>query len=333
MGGLVARSASRQEEAEDKILGIIHGVQPALGAPAAYWRMKAGFEADSVLSWIASRVLGNTGPEVTAVLGNIPGGLQLLPNNNYRTNNIDNTVNVTAWLRITENGKSVQVPLPKPKSNPYDDIYRIPAIVMPSKNKESSNNAFWGLVDPDLLEPGKRAWVPNPDAPEGMNAFRLASRPESWEQYLKLLEMAEIFHQEKLKNYTHPETFSFHGAGRLTADHIEFRIETCDAKEVAYKNAYGTRAFNGYYRDNRGEFKRATLQRSNETGGDGTVPISSASALNKRGQAESKIHPGDQAYQTSHQEAYTIKEIQHYTIRAICALCKNYINFRRSQKE
>jgi len=44
MGGLVARWACEQEGARDKVFGVVHGVQPAVGAAAAYWRMKAGFE-------------------------------------------------------------------------------------------------------------------------------------------------------------------------------------------------------------------------------------------------------------------------------------------------
>lgn len=44
MGGLVARSACVLHGAEGKVLGVIHGVQPSVGSPAAYWRMKAGFE-------------------------------------------------------------------------------------------------------------------------------------------------------------------------------------------------------------------------------------------------------------------------------------------------
>lgn len=44
MGGLVARAACMMHGAHSKVLGVIHGVQPAMGAPAAYWRMKGGFE-------------------------------------------------------------------------------------------------------------------------------------------------------------------------------------------------------------------------------------------------------------------------------------------------
>ena len=44
MGGLVERAAVALHGAEAKVLGVIHGVQPAFGSPAAYSRMKGGFE-------------------------------------------------------------------------------------------------------------------------------------------------------------------------------------------------------------------------------------------------------------------------------------------------
>jgi len=44
MGGLVARAACKLSEAEARVLGVIHGVQPTNGSPAGYWRMKGGFE-------------------------------------------------------------------------------------------------------------------------------------------------------------------------------------------------------------------------------------------------------------------------------------------------
>ena len=81
MGGLVGRSASMLHGLKDKILGVVHGVQPVTGAAAAYWRVKAGFEGANA----ASRVLGNSGKNVTPILGNMPGGLELLPNKLYET--------------------------------------------------------------------------------------------------------------------------------------------------------------------------------------------------------------------------------------------------------
>jgi pimeloyl-ACP methyl ester carboxylesterase len=45
MGGLVARACAKR--IPDKIAGVIHGVMPALGAPAAYRRMACGTESSS----------------------------------------------------------------------------------------------------------------------------------------------------------------------------------------------------------------------------------------------------------------------------------------------
>ena len=78
MGGLVARSAMKLSGAEGQVLGVVHGVQPAYGAPAAYMRMKAGFEGSGFKGKIASRFLGPNGRDVTALLANSIGGLQLL---------------------------------------------------------------------------------------------------------------------------------------------------------------------------------------------------------------------------------------------------------------
>src|SRR5690606_39018943 len=60
MGGLVARAVVHPEmgNISDKVLGVIHGVMPAIGAGTTYKRMRCGFEGDNV----AARVLGATGP-------------------------------------------------------------------------------------------------------------------------------------------------------------------------------------------------------------------------------------------------------------------------------
>ena len=81
MGGLVGRALvhPRMGNIESKILGVVHGVQPALGAPAAYKRMRCGFEEGFIGAAPGPKILGNHGSEVTAVLGNSVGGLQLLP--------------------------------------------------------------------------------------------------------------------------------------------------------------------------------------------------------------------------------------------------------------
>lgn len=123
MGGLVGRALIHPNygNLKDKILGVVHGVMPAIGAPAAYKRMRAGFEdpgmmhADKTLieASVGSKVIGNHGDEVTAVLANAQGGLELLPTEAYGN----------GWLRVTNNGHDLEV-WPK-KGDPYGEIYKL----------------------------------------------------------------------------------------------------------------------------------------------------------------------------------------------------------------
>lgn len=119
MGGLVGRALIHPKfgNLQDKVLGIVHGVMPAIGAPAAYKRMRAGFEDPGMmgnpLESIGAKVAGNYGDEVTAVLANSPGGLELLPSESYGN----------GWLRVTHNGRDLET-LPK-QGDPYVEIYKV----------------------------------------------------------------------------------------------------------------------------------------------------------------------------------------------------------------
>lgn len=127
MGGLVGRALCHPAygNLQDKILGIVHGVMPAIGAAAAYRRMRAGFEGGG----IATKVLGHTGPRVTAVLGNAPGGLQLLPSEAYGN----------GWLRIVTKNGTVLKSLPE-QSDPYKEIYE-------------RTDVWWGLLRQEWINP------------------------------------------------------------------------------------------------------------------------------------------------------------------------------------
>ena len=86
MGGLVTRAYAKNNE--NKIIGIIHGVQPVSGAPVVYRRMRGGTEVESygdgiLMNWAAAKVLGYNAADITAVMANAPGCLELLPNKNY----------------------------------------------------------------------------------------------------------------------------------------------------------------------------------------------------------------------------------------------------------
>jgi hypothetical protein len=177
MGGLAARAACHKDmgnlELENLVAGVVHGEQPAIGAAAAYKRMHAGFEAGgSIKGAIVARALGWSGKEVTAVLSNAPGGLELLPTKRYPA----------GWLKVeTDAGIERQLPA----SNPYQEIY-------------SERDAWWRLMNPEWIDPQ----VPTP-TDEELDGI--------WTDYQKRLKIAEKFH-DKLADYYHPVTHTHYGA-------------------------------------------------------------------------------------------------------------------------
>jgi hypothetical protein len=115
MGGLVARALIHPKFGGlvSEVLGIVHGAMPATGAPAAYKRMRCGFEEAYGGLDPAPKVLGNFGSEVTAVLANAQGGLELLPSRAYGN----------GWLEIRQKGILLHS-LPK-SADPYNEIYKL----------------------------------------------------------------------------------------------------------------------------------------------------------------------------------------------------------------
>lgn len=125
MGGLVTRAYSKSDESG--ILGVIHGVMPAVGAPPMYKRMRAGFggvELDDIDTGFLSKikpalfafVVGNDAHETAAVLASCMGALELAPTMDYGKQK----PSVRQWLRI-QNADGSEVRLPK--EDPYYEIY------------------------------------------------------------------------------------------------------------------------------------------------------------------------------------------------------------------
>lgn len=110
----------------DKVLGIVHGVMPAIGAGAAYKRMRCGVEGDG----IEAKIVGNKGSLITAVLGNSQGGLELLPTQAYGN----------GWLQVRHKGKTIKS-LPV-NGDPYEEIYKL-------KDK------WFGLLQTNFLNPAR----------------------------------------------------------------------------------------------------------------------------------------------------------------------------------
>ena len=184
MGGLVARACARQ--IPEQILGVIHGVMPALGAPACYRRIACGTERWSpsntdfanTKAGVVADILGDR-PELTMpVMATSPGPLQLLPNHLYPQ----------PWLHLsmisTLNNKSVARDVAHlPTGNPYD-LYR-------------DTQSWYRLVDPKLADPAKKF---QGDQRKVEHAVRTA------------IGNAEHFHRETLNTYYHPNTYAFYGA-------------------------------------------------------------------------------------------------------------------------
>ncbi|WP_052500234.1 MULTISPECIES: esterase/lipase family protein [Acinetobacter] len=140
MGGLVTRSLIQDDSIKNDILGVVHGVMPASGAPTVYKRFANGWDGSEVtgsaVDSIAKHVFGATCEKLTPVLGNSPGGLQLLPFANFV-----NTGKSKTWLKLIArklNGDIITATLPK--SDPYDEIYK-------------DTNSWWRMVNMDYLDP------------------------------------------------------------------------------------------------------------------------------------------------------------------------------------
>ena len=185
MGGLVGRRAAQL--APDKILGVVHGVQPVSGAPVVYRRFKSGTGAGGFFDIAgigAAVVLGWDAADTTPVLGNSPGPMELLPTRHYEP----------GWLCIRDrNGNEFRLPKADPgallegrdEADPYADIYEVSAL-----------DKWWGMVDPGLLDP----------------AGKLKNSPETTprDYFLTQLGLAKKFHN-KLGLSCHPHTYAHYG--------------------------------------------------------------------------------------------------------------------------
>ncbi|MBN0624011.1 hypothetical protein JTM26_33410, partial [Pseudomonas aeruginosa] len=96
--------------------GVVHGVQPATGSSTIYHHMRCGYEG------IAQVVLGRNAGEVTAVVANSAGALELAPSAEYREGR--------PWLFLCDaQGQVLKDIDGKPRAypqnqDPYEEIYK-----------------------------------------------------------------------------------------------------------------------------------------------------------------------------------------------------------------
>jgi pimeloyl-ACP methyl ester carboxylesterase len=315
MGGLVARAACSLHGAEGSVLGVVHGVQPAWGSPAAYWRIKAGFEGGSFEAWLTSVILGGDGRRTTVILGNSIGGLELLPNKHY----VLNDGRTKQWLTAKgPDGSDLFVPKPQ-SGNPYEDIYRIPAETEKPETGNPSTNTWWGLVDPDLLRPGE---LKPKDDDNAIDAVIGEAVPPAWFSYLALLAQAEAFH-DTLGTYTHPNTRYLWGTGHKTAENVHFKAES----NWVRSDPYPSRGFRGFYRNTAGEHTQAGLQ-DPAGDGDATVPVSSATFAGADVDLATST-PDPAGLNVEHQPAYGSPQAQKFVFAAITVILADRFDAER----
>ncbi|MCC6556007.1 MAG: hypothetical protein IT372_23850 [Polyangiaceae bacterium] len=295
MGGLATRSALLLHGAAPKMLGVLHGVQPVTGAPAAYKRMKAGFEG------AAQVVLGRDARDVTAILANAPGGLELLPTKDYV-----NTSGEKAWLTVKSSGGQSLRRLPA--GDPYKEIYE-------------ERTQFYRLVTPEYVNPG---------------ATGAPTQRDGWAMFMKNLNTAKSFH-EAIKLNRHDETYTYHGTGLKykAFDRVEWVVKRDrwffrepSAAEAAAAAA-GAMPWTGSNDNGKekltvgGSDFEAILQ--DPTGeGDGTVPVPSGDALTNSGSVKEHI-PVDGI---DHQMSYDNARVRAFVARVVSLLAKQWFETR-----
>ncbi|WP_020652095.1 esterase/lipase family protein [Massilia niastensis] len=309
MGGLVARACAKR--IPDKIAGIIHGVMPALGAPAAYRRIACGTETsnpsngaiDDVCAHGLAKILGDSPEQTTPVLATSPGVLEMLPNHLYpqpwlhvrvmqgggatalsgggaQGNGIGSRAAASDYLRLP--GGKV--------SNPYD-LYR-------------DMSTWYRLVNPALADP--------------MGKYR--KDPRGVQHAIEsAIGIAEDFHRS-LGDYYHPNTYVFYGDDRdkLSYSQVRWIARHAPGSATALTAAnIATARFLGHSPDGQrrvlvgGKTELHFRPEPQDAHGDGTVPHQSGAG------PAGKVKQLFAARGVDHQNAYKHEDIIMLTLRLV----------------
>lgn len=295
MGGLVARACAKQ--IPDQILGVIHGVMPALGAPVAYRRIACGTE-----SWNPSNgMLGDTRdelisiivgsrPELTMpVMGTAPGPLQLLPNHLYPR----------PWLHMCMvskvNNKDIARDIVHlPSDEPYA-LYR-------------DMDSWYRLVDPALIDPARK--------------YR-GDESKIKRAVVNAIDRAEGFHRKTLGTYYHPNSYAFYGADPAYKSFGAVRWVARDpgngavfteanlrgAQPAGYRETAGRRV------KVEGKITLDFVPATQDIGGDGTVPLQSGAG--PRGQVRQLFEMRGLDHQDAFNNEAVLLLTQHLTVKLV----------------
>jgi len=183
MGGLVARMASQVCGGADSMYGVIHGAQPATGAPLFAKRFRTGGEGSTFKERLINKsLLGRDDAEFVAIASNAEGPMELSPMPDYN--------NRKPWWIFVDQAGNERMALPKESA--LDELY--------------INDKWYGLLpDPSLLDPA------------GISARMLkgwGKKISIHEHYKKTMDKV-VERQRKLTNNYHPKTYAMYGDGAL----------------------------------------------------------------------------------------------------------------------
>jgi hypothetical protein len=322
MGGMVTRSAVTLNGGGGVVLGVIHGAQPVLGAPAAHRRIRAGFESSwSPLDMLGAKVLGSSSKAVMPVLANSVGGLELLPTTLYKANNGSAT-----WLSQTKDGATIDS---GPKGDPNPSIY------------ENTSDFLRLIYHPEYLVPEDQT---TDRAPTSTNSVLREAKAN----FIGKMETARSFHAQ-LQLQCHPVTYSSwvgdNGLNTLDTVEFKFRQKHVDFDPALYYNSgfaaspYGgpivvdpnpeegsgvdlwnnpaNPSQDGYY-----EVQSASGK------GDGTVPRSSGAGLSAQSKGIGEKLNTKVISSVEHSDFYNNGEVQKFTVNCIKELAKKQFKTR-----
>jgi pimeloyl-ACP methyl ester carboxylesterase len=296
MGGLVARACAKR--IPDKIAGVIHGVMPALGAPACYRRIACGTEQNSPSNgWVANlggqvfaQIAGETTEATTAVMATSPGALQLLPNHRYPrpwihlgvVHTVNNKPDKHRWLLSLPSSEDTR---------PYD-FYR-------------DMKSWYRLINPDRADPSGKY----EKAKGGVRAA-----------ILDAINKAERFHVHVLDEHYHKNTYAFYGSDReqLAFGQMRWVAKLWGTNAKVPLTPANVRNAEFYSQTDRGV--RAVWIENNsfsfepqeqDTNGDGTVPRQSGAG--PAGKIKQLFETRGYSHQTSYQGEAMLM-LTHYLI-------------------
>ncbi|MCY1288280.1 hypothetical protein D9M70_373110 [compost metagenome] len=296
MGGLVARALT-QIHGYPRVLGVVHGVQPAIGSSAIYHHMRCGYEG------VAQVVLGANAGEVTAVVANSPGALELTPTAEYRGG--------SPWLFLCDaQGQVIKDIDGKPRAypqygDPYEEIYK--------------SSVWYGLV-PEQNNKYLNMSIKQNDGRKGIRT-----------NFCKLVDAVATFHKELASSGYHIHTYAHYAADDKRHSWRDMiwqgeaaLLEVPGAKPEDDENgSYNSWLRRGLPAVTEGPLSFPLTDESKGSGGDGTVPTDSGQAPSLAGIPASfrQGGKGKGRYNTAegyeHQDSYNDERAQWATFYSV----------------